>query len=186
MGSSGLPVLFKYLVEEAANSTALFKHLSKTDQPSFGYFLARGESTWPEFWNVDVESRIHTCFTGVSSWFTKSLGGIRPDPASPGYQSFLIKPVIGGDLKFAEFTTESPYGTIRNRWERSGDNLKMFVTVPPNSIATVFIPTHKPASLTEGGTPIAEAKGVSQLKTGEGHVEMKVSAGRYEFSCQWK
>jgi alpha-L-rhamnosidase len=183
MGSSGLPVLFKYLVEEAADSTALFKHLSKTDQPSFGYFLARGENTWPEFWNVDVESRIHTCFTGVSSWFTKSLGGIRPDPASPGYQSFLIKPVIGGDLKFAEFTTESPYGTIRNRWERSGDNLKMFVTVPPNSIAKVFIPTTKPASLTEGGKPIAEVKGITDLKFEGGQANFKAAAGSYQFTC---
>jgi alpha-L-rhamnosidase len=183
MGSSGLPVLFKYLVEEAADSTALFKHLSKTDQPSFGYFLARGENTWPEFWNVDVESRIHTCFTGVSSWFTKSLGGIRPDPASPGYQSFLIKPVIGGDLKFAEFTTESPYGTIRNRWERSGDNLKMFVTVPPNSIAKVFIPTTKPASLTEGGKPIAEVKGITDLKFEGGQASFKAAAGSYQFTC---
>ena len=186
MGSSGLPVLFKYLIEEAASSDALFKHLSKTDQPSFGYFLARGENTWPEFWNVDVESRIHTCFTGISSWFTKSLGGIRPDPASPGFQSFLIKPVVGGDLTFAEFTTESPYGTIRNRWERSGDTLRMFVTVPPNSQATVFVPTSKPSSLAEGGKPIAKAKGVTQVQAGDGYVALKVSAGRYEFSCLLK
>ncbi len=183
MGSSGLPVLFKYLIEEAANSDALFKHLSKTDEPSFGYFLKRGETTWPEFWNVNVQSRIHTCYTGVSSWFTKSLGGIRPDPESPGFQSFLIKPVIGGDLKFAEFATESPFGTVRNRWERDGDTLKMFVTVPPNSQATVFIPTSKPSSLTEGGKPITKAQGVSQLKAADGFATMKLPAGRYEFSC---
>jgi len=65
-------------------------NLTRTAEPSYGYFLKRGEATWPEYWNVDVPSRIHTCYTGVSSWFTKSLAGIRPDPAHPGFQSFLI------------------------------------------------------------------------------------------------
>jgi alpha-L-rhamnosidase len=133
-----------------------------------------------------VPSRIHTCFTGVSSWFTKGVGGIRPDPAAPGFQSFIIQPVIGGDLTFAEFTTESPYGGIRSRWERSGDQLKLLVTVPPNSQATVRIPTTKPASLTEGGKPIADAEGITPLKPSAGHAVMRVAAGRYEFSCQMK
>lgn len=184
MGSSGLPVLFQYLIEESPDSTALFKQLSKTDEPSYGYFLARGESTWPEYWNVDVSSRIHTCYTGVSSWFTKGLGGIRPDPAAPGFQSFLIKPVIGGGLTFAEYSTESPYGTIRNRWERTGDTLKMSVTVPPNSQASVHIPTDDASSLTEGGKPVGEARGVTVIKAENGHAVMRVAAGSYVFSCQ--
>lgn len=186
VGSSGLPVLYKYLIEEDSNSNVLYRHLSKTDEPSYGYFLARGENTWPEFWNVDVPSRIHTCFTGVSSWFTKGVCGIRPDPAAPGFQSFLIQPVIGGDLTFAEFTGESPYGAVRSRWERSGDQLKLFITVPPNSQATVHIPTTQPDSLTEGGKPITEAAGVTPLKPLAGHAVMKVAAGRYEFSCRIK
>lgn len=54
MGGSGLPVLFKILIEETANNDAVFKHFSKIDEPSFGYFLARAETTWPEYWNVNV------------------------------------------------------------------------------------------------------------------------------------
>ncbi len=186
MGSSGLPVLLKYLIERSDRSAPLYQHLSSTKEPSYGYFIKRGESTWPEYWNVDVPSRIHTCYTGISSWFTKSVAGIRPDPEHPGFQSFLIKPVIGGDLTFAEFTTESPYGTIRNRWEKTGDHLKMSVTVPPNSHATVHIPTTNPASLTESGKPIAEAEGITLLPPADGHAVMKVAAGRYEFSCRMK
>jgi alpha-L-rhamnosidase len=186
VGSSGLPVLYQQLIEGDTGSGILYRHLSKTDEPSYGYFLARGENTWPEFWNVDVPSRIHTCFTGVSSWFTKGVCGVRPDPAAPGFQSFLIQPVIGGDLTFAEFTTESPYGFIRSRWERSGDDLKLSITVPPNSQATVHLPTTRPDSVTEGGKPVANAEGVTPLKPANGHAVMKVSAGRYEFSCRIK
>lgn len=184
MGSSGLPVLFKHLIEEADCNIVLFDHLTRVAEPSYGHFLERGETTWPEYWNVDVPSRIHTCYTGVSSWFAKGLAGIRPDPAHPGFQSFLIQPVVAGNLTFAEGQTESPYGTIRCRWERSGEMLKLAVTVPPNSVATVVIPTTEPASLTEGGKPVAESAGITGMKSGNSHVSMRVPAGRYDFTCR--
>jgi alpha-L-rhamnosidase len=85
---------------------------------------------------------------------------------------------------FAEFTGESPYGAVRSRWERSGDQLKLLITVPPNSQATVHIPTTQPDSLTEGGKPIAEVEGITPLKPGSGQAVMKVAAGRYGFSCR--
>ena len=141
MGSSGLPVLMKYLVEEAEGAQVVFEHLNRTEQPSYGHFLKRGETTWPEYWSVDVPSRIHTCYTGVSSWMTMGVAGIRPDPAHPGYQSFLIQPVVGGDLTFAEGHAESMYGRISSRWELSDAGLEIAVTIPPNSRATVSLPT---------------------------------------------
>ena len=185
MGSSGLPVLFKHLIEEADCNKVLFDHLTRTEEPSYGYFLKRGEDTWPEYWNVDVPSRIHTCYTGVSSWFVKSLAGIRPDPAHPGFQSFLIQPVIAGDLTYAEGLTESPYGTIRSRWERNGGSLVLEITIPPNSQATVHMPAADPAGITERGAAIADAPGVTFLSAAPGHAVLRVEAGKYRFESKW-
>lgn len=53
----------------------------------------------------------------------------------------------------------------------------------PNSQVTVFIPTSKPSSLTEGDKPITEAKGASQLKAANGFTTIKLAAARHEFSC---
>jgi alpha-L-rhamnosidase len=184
MGSSGLPVLFKHLIEEADSNEVLFDHLTRTEEPSYGHFLKRGETTWPEYWNVDVPSRIHTCYTGVSSWFTKGLAGIRPDPAQPGFQSFLIQPVVAGDLTFAEGRTESPYGTIRSRWERNGDRFTLEVTIPPNSQATVRLPAADPAKVTESGAALASVAGVTPLPFAPGHAVLRVSAGRYRFESK--
>ncbi|MEY3896368.1 MAG: hypothetical protein RLZZ214_1888 [Verrucomicrobiota bacterium] len=183
MGSSGLPVLLKYLIERSDNGDSVYQHLSRTTEPGYGYFIKRGESTWPEYWNVDVPSRIHTCYTGISSWLTKSVAGIRPDPDYPGYQSFLIKPVPGGNLTFAEASTESPYGTIASRWEKTGTMFKLTVTIPPNSNATVHVPTKDAGSLTEGGKRIRDAEGVTPLKVEEGYAVLKVESGRYEFTA---
>lgn len=53
MAKSGLPVLMKYLVEHAEVTQVaqtVFEHLNRTERPSYGYFLNRGETTWPEYW----------------------------------------------------------------------------------------------------------------------------------------
>jgi len=181
MGSSGLPVLLNYLTEHATCSKAVFDHLNRTAQPSYGHFLERGETTWPEYWTVDVPSRIHTCYTGIASWFTKSVAGIRPDPAHPGFQSFIIAPVIGGDLTFAEGKMESLYGTIRTRWERKGEQLTLDVTIPPNSQATIHLPTTDPASAKESGKPLADAPGIQPLENSDGHATIRAGAGNYRF-----
>ncbi len=183
MGSSGLPVLFKFMTEESERSELMFKALSSTKEPSYGYFIKRGESTWPEYWNVDVASRIHTCYTGVASWMTKSLAGIRPDPASPGFQSFIIHPVLAGDLAFAESVTESPYGEIASRWERDGNRLTLKIKIPANSQATVFIPTSDASSVFEGGKPVRDVSGVKPLRFKDGHAVLLVEAGIYEFTA---
>jgi alpha-L-rhamnosidase len=181
MGSSGLPVLLKYLVEHADNSDALLDLLGSTKEPGYGYFLARGENTWPEYWNVDVPSRIHTCYTGVSSWLSMGLAGIRPDPACPGFQSFLINPVMPEGLTFAEGEQQSHYGTIRSRWNRQSDSIQLAVTIPPHSDATIYMPARSLDDMTESGQPIRDAQGVAYLRMEAGRAVLRVASGDYVF-----
>ena len=186
MGSPSVVVLLKYFTEYSGRGGLLFEPLSKTTMPSYGYFLSLGESAWPEYWKRDVPSRMHTCYTGIASWFIKCLAGIRPDPAHPGYQSFLIEPTIAGDLTFAEASTQSLYGPIASRWERKGNSATLKVTVPPNSQATVTLPTSDEKSVKEGGKGIRQAKGVSLLRKEGNHVVVHVESGIYEFSFSAK
>src|SRR5215469_1119687 len=160
MGSSGLPVLLKFLVEDTERNDILFATLSKTTEPGYGYFLSRGETTWPEYWDDNCPSRIHTCYTGIAAWFIKGLGGIREDPACYGYQSFVIKPALVGDLTWAEAKTESLYGVILSHWERKNGVIDLNVTIPANSTATVYIPAADAKNVTESGVPASQADGV--------------------------
>jgi alpha-L-rhamnosidase len=181
MGSSGLPVLLKYLIENVERNDILFEHLSKTTEPSYGYFISRGETTWPEYWNVDVASKIHTCYTGIASWFIKGLGGIHSDPAQPGYQSFIIKPALAGDLTFANVTTESLYGTIVSHWEKKGDTIEMNVSIPVNSLATVYVPANDVKNVTESGSEVQTTEGVTFLKMEGKYAVFQVQSGNYRF-----
>jgi alpha-L-rhamnosidase len=185
MGSSGLPVLMKYLVEQSGHAELAYAPFARTNEPSYGYFLARGESTWPEYWDVDVSSRIHTCYTGIAGWFTKSLAGIRPDPGHPGFRSFFIQPVLMGDVEFAEATTESPYGAIRSRWEKHAGKVTLAATIPPGSTATVFVPALTAASVTEGGKPADKSAGVKFLGMKNNAAVFEVESGSFNFSSQF-
>jgi len=200
MGSSGLPVLLKFITEDYNRGNIVYGHLNKTTQPSYGHFLERGETTWPEYWNVDVASRIHTCYTGIASYFIKSLAGIRPDPAQPGFQSFLIEPLVVGDLEFAEGETQSIYGRISSRWELSGSGLELAATIPPNSQATVSLPTlgtpadalvikegghiiwenDRPASSLPAGIAFSRREGGDGL---DSRIAWTVGSGNYRFTA---
>ena len=184
MGSSGLPVLLKYLIEDAERSDLLAAPLAKITKPGYGYFLSRGETTWPEHWESDVESRIHTCYTGIASFFIKSIAGIRPDPAHPGYRDFVIKPALVGGLSHAEAAIESVYGQIECRWQREGDMVRMRVVIPANSQSTVYVPTSDASSIAEGGNPLRAAEGVAFVRSEGNYVVLRVQSGRYDFTAR--
>ena len=175
MGSSGLPVLLKYMIEQSGDAGVLFAPLTRTTIPSYGYFLKTGQTTWPEYWEPR-ESNIHTCYTGIASWFIKSIGGIRPDPAHPGYQRFLIQPVLAGDLTLARAATVSPYGPIVSAWQREGQKLRLDIEIPPNSSATVHLPTSDPEAIRRG---VSLMKGVSFLGAESNRTVLQVESGRY-------
>ncbi len=162
-------------------TTSSSRIVSKTTEPSYGYFLSRGETAWPEYWDDNCPSRIHTCYTGIAAWFIKGLGGIREDPSQFGYQSFLIKPAVVGDLTFAEAKTQSLYGPISCRWERKGGSIQVDMAIPVNSTATVYVPASDINNVTEGGSAVALAKGVRLLRMEGSCAVLEVQSGEYRF-----
>jgi alpha-L-rhamnosidase len=181
MGSSGLPILLKFLIEDAEQNGFLYTVLSKTNEPSYGYFLSRGETTWPEYWDDNCASRIHTCYTGIAAWFLKGLGGIREDPDCYGYQSFIIKPAMVGDLRYAEAQIESLYGTITSHWEKKNGLIYLNVTIPDNSTAMVYVPATDKKNVTENGVAASNATGVTFNTMAGAYAVFRVQSGSYQF-----
>lgn len=180
-GSSGLPVLLRYLIEDADRGDLMYNCVNSTTYPSYGYFINLGETTWPEYWSSGCDSRIHTCYTGIVSWFIKGIGGIRPDPASYGFKDFLIKPAIVGDLTWANTDYRSLYGDIQDHWTRSGNTVTMNITIPVNSAAKVYIPAANSSDVTESGVLASNAVGVQYLNMDGGCAVFRVQSGVYSF-----
>jgi len=104
-GSSGQALYTRYFIESGERMDLIYELLTDTNHPSYGYFLKTGANVWPERWSAVGNSRIHTCYTGIGGYFVMGFGGIRPDPETPGMQSFVIKPRRGRGVDVCEHRT---------------------------------------------------------------------------------
>lgn len=182
-GSPGLPILLKYILEDVERADLLYPCLERTEHPGYGYFLAQGQTTWPEYWEIEgIKSKIHTCYTSIAGYFTKGIGGIRPDSAHYGMQQFIIKPNLIGDLTYANTTSGSYYGSMVSNWSRSGTTGDFHIEIPVNTRATVYIPAKKARHVKESGKRAAKAKGVSFLEKEGIYKVFSVGSGVYDFS----
>jgi alpha-L-rhamnosidase len=121
----------------------------------------------------------HYAFGAVGEYLYGGVGGIQP--ASPGYKTINIRPVIGAGVNWAKTALESPYGRIATDWKVDASGLQLDVTIPPNTTATISVPTTDAASVTESGQPAAKAKSVKFLRQEPGGAVYAVGAGRCRF-----
>lgn len=181
-GSPGLPIMQKWVVEDRGEPEILLPALQRKTFPSYGYFLERGETAWPEYWEIDgIQSRIHTCFTSIAGYFVKGIGGIQADPHTPGMKRCVIRPGIIGDLTWADTTTESLYGPITCNWKRDADQVTVEIEIPPNSSAAVYLKNLDVATLTEAGYRIDEAEDIHGVAN-DHQITLELEAGHYRFA----
>ena len=185
-GSSGQALYNRYFAEYGERMDLIYELLRDTCHPSYGYFLAKGHTTWPERWSAVGNSQIHTCYTGIGAYFIKGFGGIRPDMDDYGMQHFIIKPTPVGDLNYANTSFQSMYGNIVVNWKRSENEATYHIEVPVNCSAKVYIPSVEKHNVFEGGIPAEKANGISYVgsesSTAVGnYVIYQVGAGTYDF-----
>ncbi|HEY3328851.1 MAG TPA: family 78 glycoside hydrolase catalytic domain [Capsulimonadaceae bacterium] len=158
-GVLGTYFLIEYL-QRTGRHDILYALATQTSYPSWGHMLAEGATTCWEQWNGHA-SHIHASYISLDNWFTQGLCGIRPDPAAPGFERFIIEPHFPANLTHARATYRSPYGLIESGWTRDADRIMLTVTIPPNSTATVHIPDAR-ATTTLDGQSVASVLGASQ------------------------
>ncbi|MDR1169539.1 MAG: glycoside hydrolase family 78 protein [Prevotellaceae bacterium] len=154
--------------------------LSRTTCPGYGYFIARGETAWPEIWEIDHRhsALIHTSYAGISSWFIKCLAGIESDVADPGYRTFNIRPNVVKKLSYAKAELESPYGTIKSGWRRENGKVIYDITVPAGSKANIYLPAAI-SQITEDGQPLENARGIHIVSRQGNETAIQAEAGKY-------
>ena len=160
------------------------------EYPSWGYMVAKDATNVWELWNGDtadpaMNSGNHVMLVGdLVIWLYENLAGIQTDPQQPAFKHVLMKPVPVGDLQFVEASHESPYGRIVSNWKRASGRFDWQITLPPNTSATVWVPTADPGSVTESGKPVAQVPGVKVVRQEPGHLVLELVAGTYRFVAQ--
>ncbi|MEN6451884.1 MAG: family 78 glycoside hydrolase catalytic domain [Thermoguttaceae bacterium] len=181
-GIHGTAYLIRCLVDSERNDLVLLMASQKT-YPGWGHMLEQGATTFWEDW-IGFQSLLHSSFLPIGAWFIEGVAGIRYDPASPGYKHFTIRPGVVGKLTSARGEFESMYGKIKSDWRLDRGWLTLSVVVPPNTTATVYVPTSDPSTVTESGRPIARSPGVQALAPIDGAAVFQVGSGHYTFRAR--
>ncbi len=88
-------------------------------------------------------------------------------------------------MTWAKGHYDSICGTIIVGWRIDGGELTLAVTIPPNTSATVHVPTSSSAQVLESSKPAAEAEGVTPTGAGDRVATYNVESGDYVFTTPW-
>lgn len=185
-GFLGTPWLLPALTSIDRTDLA-YTMILKKDYPSWGYEIAKGATTMWERWNSigpdgsfgdeGMNSFNHYAYGAVGDWMYQNIGGI--SALTAGYKKSRIAPAVGGGLTSGHGEYESVYGTISSEWKAEGDDLTLDVEIPVNTTSRISVPAANLTAVTEGGKPLADVDGVSDIALEDGVVSFTVGSGSY-------
>ncbi len=188
-GFVGVSYLLPVLTQWGKTDTA-YRLLLQDTFPSWLFSVKQGATTSWERWDgwtpekglqdPGMNSFNHYSLGSCGEYLFGGIGGIRP--ASPGFKTILIQPVIRDGLTWARTRYDSIHGRIATSWKLDGKHLALEVTVPANTTATVCVPATGVANVRESDKPVAQATGVKFLRQEEGKVFFEVGSGTYKFT----
>lgn len=153
-GFLSVPFLMEVLCENNQQALA-YKLLFQTKCPSWLYMIEHGATTMWESWGavgedgtVSTYSYNHYAFGCIGEWMYNELGGLKI--VEPGYKKFKIEPALDCGLTFVAMKKETPYGTIKIKWELLDNEVILHVTVPVNTTAIIILPNMEPKIIGSG------------------------------------
>lgn len=170
-GFVGVLPFLNYLPLHGYDSLA-WRIIAQPESPGYLHMVTSTSSTLGENLNSKgYGSGHHPYAAHIGFWLYKYLGGIRTDPAHPGFRQFIIAPLIVPGLDSMTCKTHSLYGEIVSAWKKESGGVTINLSVPGNTSATVILPAGAAAALRAAGLPVQEEK--------HGRVTVQVGAGKY-------
>ncbi|MEW1588325.1 family 78 glycoside hydrolase catalytic domain, partial [Micromonospora vinacea] len=191
-GFLGTPDLLPALTATGHLDVA-YRLLLNDTYPSWGYEIGKGATTIWERWDsikpdgsfgdVGMNSFNHYAYGAVGDWMYRTVAGIQPDAANPGYAHVTFAPQPGGNLTSAKASYRSAYGTIGSDWDLDArGDMRLRLTVPANTTATVRFPTPGREAVTEGGRPAEQVAGVRFVRMDGAVAVYEIGSGSYSFA----
>jgi len=152
-----------------------YELLFQKSWPSWLYSVTQGATTIWERWDGWTEengfqdpvmnSFNHYAYGSIGAWLYSVVAGIELDPARPGYKHIILRPQPGGGLTHATGKLNTPYGELVSQWTLANDTFEWTVVVPPNTSATLYLPSKKESQITLDGQPASGS--VHEVEAGE-------------------
>lgn len=189
-GDVGFSYLVKALLEHDQGQV-LFDMVNQTNGPGYWHMLEQGCTSLHESWKAEKSSSFNHFMLGhAEEWFYRGIGGISPSADNPGYQKFILKPQVVGDLSEANVTYQSIRGEILSHWKIENGRFIYHIRVPANTEALVYLPATSSdwETLAEGDTPLKSHPQIQVLNRENvpNAIELKVPSGDYLLSSEYK
>lgn len=189
-GFLGTPHLLEVLSRYGHLDLA-YQLLEHRDFPSWLYPVTHGATTIWERWDgtrpdgsfqdASMNSFNHYAYGAVGQWMYETIAGLAPDPEVPGYRHLLIRPEPGGGLSHASARHQTPYGPAEVSWSDAAEGRTVIVRLPPNTRATVLLPSAGLDDVRENGRGLADDPGVGGARQEAGTVALELGSGDYQF-----
>ena len=167
---------------DAGRSDILLSMVKQSANPGYLYMIDHGATSLTEAWNAGPSSsQDHAMLGHIERWFWESLAGFGTEESFPGFERFILAPQMPTGIQSVSATHHAPQGTISSGWVRGTAGVELTVSVPVNTLATVYVPG---GAVTESGVPVASARGVTAVTPYDGGVAIDVGSGSYDFVAQ--
>lgn len=180
-GDVGYRYLLRALADGGRNDV-IFDLNNRTDQPGYGMQLRKGKTSLTEAWDGG-SSQDHFMLGQIEEWFYHDLAGIQNAPDSPGFKQLIIAPHPVGDVTWVKASYHSLRGPIAVEWRQTEHTFELNFSLPPNTSATVLIPSRDASTVTEGDRPARESDGVTFLRLDRDCAVFRVGSGTYHFAA---
>lgn len=183
-GDVGFSYLVRTLTDNGAGDT-LYKMVVQDEGPGYVDQLNKNATSLTEAWDANPASSNNHCMLGhAEEWFYRGLGGIRSDELSPGYRHFVLSPDVPDGLDWVRVKHATIRGPIVSEWRAKDHTFTWTIEIPPNTTATVCVPSKSSESVLESQVPAKSAHGVDFLGHENGRSTYLVHSGSYQFEAQ--
>lgn len=181
-GDIGYRYLLKVL-EENGDADIICKMNTQYDVPGYGWQLAYGATALTESWLAyGFVSNNHCMLGHLMEWFFSGLGGISQQTESVGFEKIKIKSQMPIGINSVSTSYTSPYGDIICRWVRKSGKIRLYVQIPANAEAIVYLPAKTAEEITESGIPLKDVAECQILEAnGVNDILVSVGSGNYIF-----
>jgi alpha-L-rhamnosidase len=161
-GFLSTPDLLPTLVE-AGHTDVAYALLFQRTSPSWLGMIDRGATTiWEDWDGVDEDGNAHASLNHYSKgavvrFLHTHLLGLDQAPGSVAWESFVLRPIPGGGVTWAEGTYETPQGTIEAAWQIAGGLMTVTGRVPEGTSGIVVLPDGSSSAVTPGAFTLTSA-----------------------------
>ncbi len=125
-GCIGMRVIF-HVLSDFGQAELAYKMITKSDFPSYRYWLDKGETTLLEHFilydEYYFESKNHHFLGDIINWFMSALGGLRVQSAN----HVIVSPCFIDELDWCKTSHKLPNGEIKISWERKNGKAELSV-----------------------------------------------------------